>query len=61
MPRQAEPRSWKAPEEIDLANDRECAQWMDHFDATREELERAVATVGNNPKAVEIWMSALEP
>jgi len=54
-----EPRSWNPPGEVDLANDGDCQGWMELFNATREELEQAVAQVGDHPTAVAIWMGAV--
>jgi hypothetical protein len=40
------------PPRLDLADDASVARWCEHLGVTREQLEEAVAAVGDAPDAV---------
>ena len=58
MVRPEEARSFEPSRIIDLTDERQVAYWLDRFKATPEELQQAIAQVGDNAVAVAIWMRA---
>jgi hypothetical protein len=47
------------PERIDLNDKAQCESWVRKLNVTHERLKEAVATVGDDPKAVEKHLKAL--
>ena len=59
--RPQETRSFADMKEVSLESPEERAYWAEHLEAQPEEIADAVAKVGTNKTAVELFLGVAEP